>query len=133
VRGQVLQRQLVFLGAAFGFAAMRYVLEDHGVNAAGAVFQVGDRELDVTPFSFAAQYLRRALSAGSSRSLPGARENRACRRWSRRRGAAFRRATAPTRPLSLRIRVEDATRGGDRRARCPEAAAFENGAVAASR
>ena len=59
VRRQVLQRQLVFLRATLGLAPMRHVLEDHGVDAAGARFQVGDREFHVAPFVVAAQDLRR--------------------------------------------------------------------------
>ena len=60
VRGEVLQRELVFLRAAFGFAPVRDVLQQHGVNPAGARIEVGDRELHVAPFVIAADDLRRA-------------------------------------------------------------------------
>ena len=64
VRGQVLQRQLVFLRAALGLAAMRDVLQQHGVDATGAGIQIHDREFHVAALVVAADELRGAVLGG---------------------------------------------------------------------
>ena len=73
MRGQVLQRELVFLRAPFGFAAMRNVLQQHGVDAAGAQVEVDDREFHVAAFIIAADELRGTVLGGLV-GLPAASE-----------------------------------------------------------
>src|SRR5205085_2053582 len=60
VRREVLQGQLVLLGASLGFATVRNILKQHGVNAARARIEIRDRELDVAALVIATHDLRRA-------------------------------------------------------------------------
>ena len=66
VRREVLQRKLVLLRAPLGFATMRNVLQQHGVNPAPARIEIDDRKLDVTAFVITADQLRGRFSAGWS-------------------------------------------------------------------
>ncbi len=108
MRGEVLQRELVFLRAPLGFATMRDILQQHGVNAPGARIEVDDRELHVTPFVIAANELR-GTTLGGLVVLAGGQRYRCVE--DRRDVAASqlveRRADEA---LCLRIRVQHAPR-----------------------
>ena len=108
VRGQMLQRQLVFLRAALGFAPVRDVLQQHGVHAAGAGIQIDDRKFHVAALIVAADELRRAALGGLI-LVAGRQGHRRVEDRGHVAAAQFVERSADE-TLRLRIRIEDPAR-----------------------
>ena len=109
VRGEVLQRQLMFLRAPLGFATVRDVLQQHGVHPARCPDRDRDRELHVAAFVVAADDLRGAALGGLVACIAGGQRNG---RVEDRRDIASPQFVerGADQPLRLRIRVQHAPR-----------------------